>query len=136
MQYYQTKAGKIAGTNFKEVHEKAFDVYLEIRKKTKRRPYIRSTYFRKEKIFLNLYWEHLLSQDNWRDRLRRIKYFIAAIELMKNTTLEPTSKENPNKSGETFHRFSGKARDGEVFFVQIKEYKKKNQKYLISIFPE
>lgn len=136
MQYYQTKAGKISGTNFKEVHQKAFDIYLEIRKKTKRRPYIRSTYFRKEKVFLNLYWEHLLSQDNWRDRLRRIKYFIAALELMKNTTLEPTSKENPNKLGETFHRFSGKTRDGEIFFVQIKEYKKKKQKYLISIFPE
>lgn len=136
MQYYRTRAGKILGTNFKEVHKKAFDVYLEIKKKTKRRPYIRSTYFKKEKIFLNLYWEHLLNQDNWRDRLRRIKYFIAALELMKNTTLEPTSKENPNKSGEIFHRFSGKDRDGEVFFVQIKEYRKKNQKYLISIFPE
>jgi hypothetical protein len=55
--------------------------------------------------------------------------------LIQKTKFEPISKENPNKSGEIFHRFFGSTPDNEMFFVQIKEDKKTDQKYLISVFP-
>ena len=100
MKTYQTKAGKISGTEFKEVHKNAFQVYQEIKRKSKRRTYIRSKYFKKDKIFLDLFWQHLFNKENWRDRVRRVKYFPAAIELIRNTKFEPKSKENPNKKGE------------------------------------
>ena len=65
-----------------------------------------------------------------------MKFFPCGIELIKKTTVEPITKENPNKIGEILHRFCGKTTDGEVFFVQIKEDKRSGHKWLISVFPE
>ena len=67
--------------------------------------------------------------------MRRMKFFGCAIELIQNSHFEPTSKENPNKPGEILHRFAGISADNEIFFVQIKEDKRNNQKCLISVFP-
>lgn len=64
MKAYQTKTAKLSGTDFHEVHKKAFAIYQKIAKKTKRRPYIRSAYFKKEKIFLTLFWPHLHEKFN------------------------------------------------------------------------
>ncbi len=135
MPTYKTKVEKLPGTHWWQVSKKAFGLYREIAKKTKRRPYIRSAYFNKEKIFLGLFWQHLHEKVNIRDKTRRLKYFPCAIDLIKNNRFEPSSKENPNKKDEILHRFSGITPDNEVFFVQIKEVKKNGQKWLISVFP-
>ncbi len=45
---------------------------------------MRSAYFNKEKIFLDLFWTHLFMKQNQRDRLRRIKFFAVAIDLIMN----------------------------------------------------
>lgn len=135
MQIFQTKTGRLTGTDFREVHKKALNIYQEVRRKTKRRPYIRSAYFQKDKIFLDIFWQHLFDKVIWRDRFRRIQYFAAGIELIKNSKYEPESKENPNNKSELLHRFSGTTKEKQLFFVQIKENKKTRQKYLISIFP-
>lgn len=111
IQAYATKSKKLPGTNFSEVYKKAFGLYSRIKKQTKRRPYVRSKYF------------------------RRVKYFPCAIELIQNTKFNPVSKENPNEKSEVLHRFTGITSEKEIFFVQIKEDKKTDQKYLISIFP-
>lgn len=50
--------------------------------------------------------------------------------------MEPTSKQNPNKPAEILHRFAGLTKDKEIFFVQIKEDKKTDQRHLLSVFPE
>lgn len=135
MKYYQVKVGKIPGTDFREVNDKAMDIFDAIKKRSKRKPHIRSAYFKKQKIFLDFFWNHIHTNQNPRDRLRRLKYFAAALELMHKSTLDPESKENPNKSGEILHRFGGQTKDGELFMIQIKEFKKNNQKYFISVFP-
>ena len=135
MKTYQTKSNKLAGTNFKEVYKKAFDIYTQIKRKTKRRPYVRSAYFKKDKIFLSLYWRHLHEKLNHRDKTRRVKLFSCAIELIRHSTFEPSSHENPNKKSEILHRFSGNTAKNDMFFVQIKEDKKTGQKWLISSFP-
>ena len=54
MQVYKTKANKYAGTDFNEVHKQAFGLYTEIKKRSKRRTYVRSAYFNKDKIFLGI----------------------------------------------------------------------------------
>ncbi len=136
MKAYRTKASKLRGTNFHEVRKKAFNIYLKIKAKTKRRPYIRSAYFKKEKVFLPLFWQHLFDQENWKIRMKRLQYFEAAIELVRDNKFEPKSKENPNNSNEIFHRFMGITNELAVFYVQIKENKRSGQKNLISIFPE
>jgi len=134
MKTYQTKYSKLAGTDYHEVYKKAFGCYKKVRAKTKRRPYVRSAYFKKDKIFLAIFWSHL-KQKNWSDRLRRMRYLPCAIELIRHSKFEPTSKENPNKHGEILHRFSGITADKDLFFVQIKEDKKTGQKYFLSTFP-
>lgn len=135
MQYYQTKAGKISGSDYKEVYDKAYNYFLVIKKRSKRKPYIRSLYFHKEKVFLDFFWEHVHQKQNWRDRVRRLKFFVAALELVAKTNVAPTSKDNPNEKNEILHRFFGKTREGDVFMVQVKEFKRTGQKYLISVFP-
>lgn len=136
MRHYQTSVSKIKGSDFKEVHKKAFDLFLQIKKKSKRKPYIRSKYFHKQKIFLQLYWEHLFEKENWRDRLRRVKLYAAAIEMLQLSDYEPITRESLQKKGEIFYRFGGISAEGDYFFVHIKEDKKRKQKFLISIFPK
>ncbi len=135
MKVYKANIKKYSGSDFSEVHQKAFSLYSQIKKKSKRRAYLRSAYFNKEKVFIDLFWHHLFEKENWRDRVRRMKYFGCAVELIKNSYFEPKSKENPNKSSEILHRFYGTTGEDELFCVQIKEDKKKSQKFLISVFP-
>ena len=136
MQVYKTKAKRLPGSDIREVRKSAFLVFQKILKKSKRRSYIRSAYFNKEKVFLNLFWEHLFTKENWRDRVRRLKYLPPAFELIQKTRFHPISKENPNKQDEIFHRFAGMTSENHLFYVQIKENKRKGQKWLISFFPE
>ena len=135
MIFYQTKTKKLPGTNYLEVRKYALFILNQIKKRTKRRPYIRSAYFIKQKIFFDYFWIHLL-QKNPEERTRRIKYFPCAIDLIKNSRITPISMENINNKNETLHRFTGKTKDGEVFFVQIKENKKNDKKYFMSCFPQ
>ncbi|MBI2437130.1 MAG: hypothetical protein HYV41_05360 [Candidatus Magasanikbacteria bacterium] len=51
MKIYHAKTRKVAGTDFREVYRTVHKIYQQISKKTKRRAYIRSAYFNKEKIF-------------------------------------------------------------------------------------
>jgi len=130
---YRTKTRKLAGTDYKEIRHKALASYDVIRKRSKRRPYVRSAYFNKEKIFLGIFWSHLYEK-NYRDQRRRMKLFNCAIELIQKSKLDPISRENPNRSEELLHKFFGISPDEELFIVQIKENKRNNQKWLISIF--
>lgn len=135
MQYYRTKVKPLAGTDYREVHDRSYNIYRVLKAKTKRRPYVRSAYFQKSKIFLDYFWEHL-HQKNWRDRLQRLKFYPAAIDLIKNSKYEPESKENPNRPTEIMHRFAGITSDKRKFFVQIKEDKRTDKKVFLSVFPD
>jgi hypothetical protein len=135
MEPYHTKSKKFAGTSWADVNKKAFTLYKQIKAKTKRRPYIKSAYFKKDKIFLGIYWSHLHEKKNLKDKTRRVKFFGCAVELIKNSTFKPASKENPNNKDEIIHRFAGLTADNELFFVQIKEEKRTGKKWLISTFP-
>lgn len=134
MKIYRTKNNKLPGTRWSEVYKKALRGYEIIKKKTKRRPYVRSAYFTKDKIFLDLYWRHLHEKQNLRDKTRRVKYFPCAVELIRHSRIDPVSKENPNKKSEILHRFFGATKDGEKFFAQVKEDKRSGQKALYSSF--
>lgn len=134
METFKTKSAILSGTDYKEISKKYFNLYNEVRRKTKRRPYVRSAYFNKDKIFLSLFWSHLHNKNYW-DQMRRMKFFGCAIELIKNSHLEPTSKENPNKPAEILHRFAGTTKNNDLFFIQIKENKRTGEKWLISVFP-
>ena len=66
---------------------------------------------------------------------RRLKYYECAIDLLQNTPHEPETKPNPNGKNELVHRFAGMTKDGDLFYVQIKEDKRSDNKYFMSVFP-
>lgn len=132
---YKTKKRKIPGTSFKEVNRTASAIFKEVKKRTKRTPYIRSKYFKNEKIFLNLFWSHLFDKKE-KDRTRRLKFYECALDLIINSTYNPETRENFIKKDELLHRFHGVTGSGEKFVVQIKENKRTKRKDLISIYPE
>ncbi|MFA6047247.1 MAG: hypothetical protein WCV59_04315 [Parcubacteria group bacterium] len=131
---YQTKSRKVPGTSRTEVYRNALNIFSEVKRKSKRRPYVRSAYFKKEKIFFDYFWDHL-RQKPYKDRLERLKYFCASVELVKNSRNKPFIKNNPNKPKETFYRFAGLTEEGLLFFVQIKEDSKTKRKFFMSCFP-
>lgn len=134
MEIYKTKKAKIAGTSFKEVEKGARLTFHRVKSHSKRIPYLRSKYFNKEKIFLNIFWIHLHEKAE-KDRTRRLKFYNCAIDTMQNSTCDPETRENFNKKNELLHRFHGQTSHGEKFVVQIKENKRTRRKDLISIYP-
>lgn len=135
MQIYHTKIAKLKGTDYHEVCRRAHNYYSELNRGNRRKPYARSTYFNKDKIFLELFWHHLFEKKNRGDRIRRLKFLPCAIELIKKSHINPTSKENVDKPKEILHRFEGMSLEKDLFFVQIKEEKKSGKKWLMSVFP-
>jgi len=133
MNIYQTKAKKLPGSNYQEVYAAARRCYNEIKKKTKRRPYIRASYWQKEKVFFDYCWPHL-AQKPPRERMRRLRYLAAAIELLQKSRYAPATKSHASDHTAIVHRFAGKTKEGDIFYVQVKE-DKKSQKYFMSCFP-
>lgn len=133
---YKTSKKVIKGSSFSEVKKKAYRIFNLIKSKTKRIPYLRSRYFRKEKVFLNLFWQHLFDKFSDKDKIRRLKYYDCAIDLIRNSTIDPETKENVDNRSELLHRFTGTTGDREKFYFQVKEDKRSKRKDLISIFPE
>lgn len=131
---YKSKFGKLPGSNYGEVRKKAEAVFKQIKSKTKRRPYVKSAYFNKQKIFFDYFWIHLI-QKKPQERYARLKYFEAAVDVIKNSRNTPVSKQNPNRNNEILHRFFGLTKNKELFYIQIKEDKKSGHKYFMSCFP-
>ncbi len=133
---YSSSFHRLPGSSPDELMKLARKEYHAIQKRTPRRQtYIRSKYFgRRNKIFLNQFWDHL-NQKNRRDRVRRLRLYICAIDLIRNSTITPDTTQNPNNPDEELHRFCGKAADGEFYYVQIKENKKNDRKDFMSVFP-
>lgn len=136
MQIYITQINPVPGSKYSEVYKKSFNFYEKIKKKSKRRPYIRSAYFNKQKIFLPLFWGHLHEKLNHRDKTRRAKYFPCAVDLIQNNKFNPNTTQSLENPSELLHRFIGKTKDEQIFFVQIKETISTGEKWLISVFPE
>ena len=135
MNIYQSKYSSIPGTSYREVIKIARSSYHTIQKRTPRRAaYIRSKYLRKDKIFINQFWDHL-NQKVPADRLRRLKLFLCGLDIIQNSPYKPEVSQNPSKNTELLYRFAGKTKNGELFYVQIKENKKNKRRYLMSIFP-
>ncbi|MCL2493794.1 MAG: hypothetical protein FWF33_07130 [Clostridiales bacterium] len=130
--YYLSKCDRIAGTNYKDILSEARKIYASYTKRTKRNPYARSKYFNGQKIFLNVFWTHIM-QKRINERSKRLKLYSAALDLIENTRFAPTSKPNPNDSSEILHRFYGTSKDGIRFYVQIKQDLKTGNRYFMSI---
>ena len=135
MPIYLTKCLKLRGTDYREVSRRARRIYKEIASTSRRKPYIRSAYFKNEKVFLDYFWQHL-QQKNWQDRFRRLKYYPCALEVIRYSNNAPIITRNPNNASEIFYRFIALTASKEQFCVQIKEETNNGQKHFISVFPQ
>lgn len=134
MDAYKTTKEKYPGTSFLEIRKYAdYDNRLIV-SHTKRMPYVRSKYFHGEKIFLRLFWKHLFEKHE-KDRVRRLKYFNCALDLLRNSTYNPETRENFKQKNELLHRFRGTV-GTDNFIVQVKENKRSKRKDFISVYPE
>ena len=133
MKIYQSSAETLTGESYIDLERKARKIHNEIARHTKRTPYVRSTYFKKQKIFIKPFWENL-NQKSQHDRRRRLKYYAAAIDLLRHSTHEPLTKPNPNGDGQIVHRFAGQTKEDNLFFVQVKENRRTDGKYFMSVF--
>jgi hypothetical protein len=134
-QLYDSSLRRLPGSAADELIKLARKEFHVIQKRTPRRQaHIRSRYFTKDKVFINQFWDHL-EQKNRQDKVRRLRLYVCAIDLIRNTTIAPVTMQNPNNSDEALHRFAGKTADGEIFYVQVKENKKNNRKDFMSVFP-
>lgn len=135
MKVHPVKASTHTGTTWEDVYPSARGLYNRIKAQTKRQPYVRAEYFKKDKVFIELFWVHL-NQKSAKERRKRLKYYAAGIELLRTTRLQPESKRNPNKSSELLHRFGGITAQGDLFYVQVKEDTKTDRKDFMSVFPD
>ena len=134
-QPYRSKVSRLPGTSYGEVIAVARREYHVIQKRTPRRqPYIRSVYFKKDKIFINQYFEHL-NQKHPADRLRRLRFFAAGIDAIRNCSIAPTATQNPSKADEVLYRYDVISKDGVRFAVQLRENKITKRKDFMSTFP-
>lgn len=131
---YLAKSKELKGTNYADIFKQARQIFKPIQSRTKRRPYVRSAYFHKQKIFFDFFWQHL-AQKRYPDRIRRLRFLPCALELTVKSRIHPESMDNPTNKGETLHRFSGKSPSGQLFYVQIREDKRKGNKQFMSVFP-
>ncbi|MCL2280636.1 hypothetical protein FWC31_01990 [Candidatus Saccharibacteria bacterium] len=68
-------------------------------------------------------------------RTKRLKYYACCLDLLGNSTCEPTIKPDPGDANRRFYRFYGRSADGYEFIVQVVEEIKTGNKFLISCFP-
>jgi hypothetical protein len=135
MKVYRSKYGMLPGTSYNEIMAAARREYHTIQKRTPRRiPYIRSAYFAKDKIFLNTFWDHL-KQKHPADHMRRLKFYLCAIDLIRNSRETPDTIFSKDDLNVLLHRFSGVTKDGQYFSVQLKENKRTDRKDFLSVFP-
>ena len=133
MGIYHSKYNQVASTSHARVVTLARVEYHAIQKLTPRREvYVRSKYFKGEKVFINQFWEHL-KQKRRSDAVRRLRLFSPGLDLIRNSSFMPATV---NKGSSTYlHRFSGITRNGLEYSVQIRENTRTNRKDFMSVFP-
>jgi hypothetical protein len=135
MGQYKTKAKTIKGTSYQEIVKSARRAYGDVRAKSRRSPYVRSKYFGGNKVFLNLFWEHI-SQKRRGERIKRLAFYECALELIAETRLAPVTAIKNRDTTISYHRFDGITREGLEFIVQLKESKKTGRIDFMSVFPK
>jgi hypothetical protein len=131
MELYQSKFDTIRGSDYARVERAAQRVFNIAAHQTKRTPYIRSRYFDGRKVFLPLYWNHLMEKVR-SERKRRMRYIEPGFDLVRNTRQQPLIY---HRDGVTYYRFFGVTKGNSIYAVQVKEESKRKRLYLVSVFP-
>lgn len=132
---YHVTSTPLSGTSYKEVYKKACRTYTRLRGGETQWIHIMSAYFNNEEVDFDYFWDRV-SKKSFKERRNRVRLLPCAIELIRNSRIEPFSKQNQNRPFEIIHRFLGITRSNDLFFVQVNEDTKTGKKYFMSVFPE
>lgn len=77
----------------------------------------------------------VITQKGFRERIRRLKFLPCVLELIQNSRCKPNVLSDPHDKQAKLYRFLGLSKEGKLFYVQIKEGLKTEQRFLMSIFP-
>lgn len=131
---FRCRSRPLTGHKYADIMPQIRQIFRALQRQTKRRTYVRSAFFKKDKIFFDYFWIHI-NQKLKHDRTRRLRFFACALELLRVSKNPPRTfikKELPNV---IYHEFLGQARDGSRFAVIIKQHRDSGKKYLLSLFP-
>lgn len=135
MKIYQSKYNQLPGSSLHKAYRAAHRYHNLVKSHhPRRRPYVRSRYFKKDKVFVTVYWSHA-AQKNRKEQLRRIRLYKCALDLIRNTMFDPLTIIDPAKEEMLLHRFYGRTQDGLEFCVQIKQNQRSGRKDFVSAFP-
>ncbi len=131
---YHCQSLPLGGHRYADIMPQARALFRALQKKTKRRPYIRSAYFKKDKVFFEYLWTHL-NQKSLPDRARRLRYLPCALEVLQKSRQDPITFVDSQDPDTIRHQFSGVAGDGSRFAVIVKQERASGRKHLLSLFP-
>jgi len=132
---FPVKARVLPGSSYDDLRKNAVKIINNLKGKSgKKNPFVRSAYFKKDKVFFDLFWKHIFDKGR-KIRTQRLKLLLMSIELIKNSHNQPEIKTNPNRKRENLYRFYGVNKTGYKFVVQIKEDIKLRKKFFISVYP-
>ena len=121
-----TKYPQLSGSSYSEVLKRARQEYNVIAHSTKRQPYVKSKYFSGEKVFLAVFWTHLMN--------KRLRFYKAALDLLRNSQINPDTITSTEDQRMLLYRLYGVTKDGSYFCVQVKEDKRTKRKDFMSVF--
>ncbi|MFH1670916.1 MAG: hypothetical protein ABIA92_05035 [Patescibacteria group bacterium] len=131
---YKCSKDPLRGTQLKVILPQARKIFRSLEKRTKRKPYIRSRYFNKDKIFFDYFWSDLKKKIP-SERARRLKLLPCALEVLRYSRHEPLTIDDMQDSHLLRHRFAGRTQNGLLFYVQVKQNKRTGTKQFLSVFP-
>ena len=130
---FHSKKALLPGSSYSEVVARARKEFNTVRKLTKRQPYVRSKYFRGDKIFMTVFWDHVM-QKHRKDRTNRLRFYSAALDLLRNTNCHPEQVIESRHENTILFRFYGVTGDDVPFCVQVKHDIRTNRKDFMSVF--
>lgn len=131
---FPSKYPLMPGSSYSEVVAHARKEFNAIRRLSKRQPYVKSKYFKGDKIFMTVFWDHIM-QKHPKERTRRLKFYKAAVDLLRNTTCSPEATfESTTNQDVILFRFYGRTKDGSDFCVQVKHDLRSGRKDFMSVF--
>lgn len=121
------------GSSYNKVLKRARTEYQKVAQSSKRQLYVRSKHFNGSKIFLDVFWTHLMQKHpkEWR---KRLAYYKAALDLLRNSQITLDTIFRADDLNIILHRFYGATKDGTYFCVQVKQDKRSGRKDFMSVF--
>lgn len=133
MNYYRSRYSLLPGSSYNEVVALARKEFNTIRRLTKRQPYVRSKYFKGDKVFMTIFWDHVM-QKSRKEKTQRLKLYRAAVDLLRNTTQAPETIIDVAHEQVALMRFYGITKDNVEFCVQVKNELRSSRKDFMSVF--